>query len=516
MANQLVIHCSEDETRVALIEHGLTTELHVERRRDRGLVGNIYNGRVVRVLPGMQSAFVEIGLDRTAFLYVSDVARSPQVIKAIESLDPEEEHPGADAEGESGSSSGVSSEEAGTRPPIEELLREGQEIMVQIAKEPIGTKGARVSTHISLPGRNMVYLPTVEHVGVSRRITDEEERTRLKEIAEELRPARGGLIVRTVAEAKDGEDFADDVAFLNDLWKEIQEQAEKAPRAPTIIHRDLDIILRATRDLLTPDFDRVVLDSKQDYERLLDFVKRFMPGYVHLIEFWEGEEPIFDRYGIEMDLSRALERKVWLKSGGTIVVDETEALTAIDVNTGRYVGKANLEDTILKINLEAVKEIAYQLRLRNIGGIIIIDFIDMEHPANRERVQQSLAEALKEDKARCNVLKMSELGLVEMTRKRVRESLRQTFTVPCFYCSGRGYLKSLSVLCGEILSRIKKEAAAPLTRTVTVYAHPRVSEALMDDTRESIERLERSATCNVIVKSRDNFHLEQYEVFSRR
>ena len=519
MANQLVIHCSEEENRVALIEHGLTTELYVERRRDRGIVGNIYKGRVVRVLPGMQSAFVDIGLERTAFLHVTDVVRSPRAISALESRD-DDADTGGELEGhEEGASPSGREEEGGSAEsakaaPIEALLREGQEILVQIAKEPIGTKGARITSHISLPGRNVVYLPTVDHIGISRRIESEEERARLKQIAEELRPASGGLIVRTVGEGKDGAEFSDDVEFLVDLWKEVLDR-EKEAKAPALIHADLDLILRATRDLLTQSFDRVIVDSREDYDRLIVFLKRFMPGYSHLAQLWEDEASVMDRFGVEMDLSRALERKVWLKSGGTIVVDEAEALTAIDVNTGRYVGKANLEDTILKINLEAVKEIAYQLRLRNIGGIIIIDFIDMESVSNRDRVYETLVEALREDKARCNVLRMSELGLVEMTRKRVRESIRRTFTTPCFYCGGRGYLKSTPIICSEILTRLRKEGASTNAKTVTVLAHPRVSEALMSDYGDSIASIERRVQCNVIVKSREHFHLEQYEVFAR-
>jgi len=521
MGNQLVIHCAEDETRVALIEHGLTTEFYVERRRDRGLVGNIYKGRVLRVLPGMQSAFVDIGLERTAFLHVTDIARSKHTLSELEAEATEPADTleplaaGDDADGsDAAAPADAAPEEPARAVPIEQLLREGQEVLVQIAKEPIGTKGARVTSHISLPGRNIVYLPTVDHIGVSRRIVEEEERARLKAIAEERRPAKGGLIVRTVGEGKAAAEFDDDIAFLLDLWNDIRARDQVAS-APACIYRDLDLILRATRDLLTPDFDKVVIDSGEDHARLLEFVRRFLPGYADKVELWEGEDSLFDRYGIEMDLSRALERKVWLKSGGTIVIDETEALTAIDVNTGRYVGKANLEDTILKINLEAVKEIAYQLRLRNIGGIIIIDFIDMESVANRERVQQALAEELTSDKARCNVLRMSELGLVEMTRKRVRESLRRTFTVPCFYCGGRGYLKSLPILCSEIVSRVKKEAATPLVRGVQVFAHPRVTETLMDEYREGIEDIERRTGVHVIVKSKETFHLEQFEVFGR-
>ncbi len=511
MGSQLIIQCAEDETRVAVVEHGLTTELYVEHRRDRGLVGNIYKGRVVRVLPGMQSAFVDIGLDRTAFLHVTDLVRSQKLFCALEGSD---DSPSDGASNDEGPLVVLPEEEV--RPtPIEALLREGQDLLVQIAKEPIGTKGARITTHISLPGRNVVLLPTVEHVGISRRIVAEEERARLKAIAAEIRPPEGGLIVRTVGEGKTAEDFCDDVRFLVDLWHDVCER-EKSAGAPACIHRDLDLILRISRDLLTDGFDAVVIDSRTEHERLVEFVERFMPGYSGNIRLWEEEDALFDRYGVEMDLSRALERKVWLKSGGTIIIDETEALAAIDVNTGRYVGKANLEDTILKINLEAVKEIAYQLRLRNIGGIIIIDFIDMESQANRDRVYQTMVDALSADKARCNVLEMSELGLVEMTRKRVRESLRRTFTIPCFYCSGRGYLKSVAVICSELLSRVKKEAAsASGKRIVTVVVHPDIGEALMDDRHAAVERLERRTGCNVIVRSREDFHLEQYEVYSR-
>ncbi len=518
MGHVLVIHHAEELTRVALIEHGVVTEFHHERASERSLVGNIYKGRVVRVLPGMQSAFVDIGLERAAFLYVGDIGRS---IRELEALDDDDESATGESAGglvaRLGSDGGAAPPEHPAQQrslPIEDLLRQGQEVLVQIAKDPLGTKGARVTTNISLPGRNVVFLPSVEHIGISRRIGDEAERARLRAAAERIRPPGAGLIVRTAGEGKSEEELREDVDFLTRLWKDIPERAETTA-APACLHQDLDLVLRATRDLLTSDFERLYIDDEGAYRRLLAFVERFMPRLRGLIEHYAGREPIFDHFGVELEIGRALDRKVWLKSGGYIVIDQAEALTAVDVNTGRYVGKTNLEETILKINLEAVREIAYQLRLRNIGGLIIIDFIDMAAETSRERVHEALVTALRGDRARSNVLPMSQLGLVEMTRKRVRESLRDTLSVPCFYCDGRGYLKSPQVVCREILSLVATEIRQPLVRNVYVTAHPRIIELLCEEHREAIERLELESQHNIILRSRSTLHFEQYEIVNR-
>lgn len=512
MGSVLLINCSREENRVVLQEHGITAEVYIERSRGRGLVGNIYKGRVVRVLPGMQSAFVEIGLDRTAFLYVTDVARPHHAGDDTAPLE-DEEAPG-DVEDDGGETAVTPPVQAPETPTIDQLLKEGQSVLVQIAKEPIGTKGARLTTHISLPGRHVVLLPTVDHVGVSRRIEDAAERERLRDLASQVKAPGQGLIVRTVAEAREVEAMREDTQMLQALWEDIRSAADAAS-PPAIVHEDLDLVLRCVRDMLTADFDRVVVDDERQHARICTFVERFMPRFLHLIELYEDEEPLFERYGVEVDITRALERKVWLKSGGYIVIDRTEALTAIDVNTGRYVGKTNLEDTIVKINLEAVKEIAYQIRVRNIGGIIVLDFIDMQLAENREKVQKALTEALKPDKARTNVLKMSEIGLIEMTRKRVRESLVQRLTEPCFYCDGAGYLKAAALVAEEVLMRIRKVVGSGGFRIVHVNAHQRVAEQLWEERRETVVELEKRSGRTINIRAHDDFHLEQFEVFGK-
>ncbi|HSR37089.1 MAG TPA: Rne/Rng family ribonuclease, partial [Desulfurivibrionaceae bacterium] len=484
MGNELVINTTSHETRIALIENGTIAELYIERSRVKGIVGNIYKGRVIRVLPGMQAAFVDIGLEKAAFLYVADV------------FDPLEEYEGF-MDG-NGKKDGASQEADGEeRPvlhpthPIEELLQEGQELLVQVSKEPIGTKGARITSHISLPGRHLVYMPTVDHVGISRRIEDEEERERLREIVARIKPAGSGFIVRTVSEGKSEDDLIADMKYLIKLWEEVAKRKEKAS-APLLIHADLDVTQKVVRDILTEDVNRIVVDAKPEYDRIVQFITTFMPKMKYSIEHYDDEEPIFDHFGLEVEISRALGRKVWLKSGGYIIIEQTEALTAIDVNTGRFVGKHNLEDTILKTNLEAVKEIAYQLRLRNIGGIIIIDFIDMEKEVNREKVFTALEEALKSDKSKTNILKISELGLVEMTRKRVRESIGRMMCEPCPYCEGRGYVKSKTTVCHEIFRELRREMLDIRGTKVMLTVHPQVADLLYDEERRGLEELEKN------------------------
>jgi len=493
MGNELVINTTSHETRIALIENGTIAELYVERSRVKGIIGNIYKGKVVRVLPGMQAAFVDIGLEKAAFLYVADV------FDAMEEYEPYmEREPG---------------EEPMPHPlhPIEELLQEGQELLVQISKEPIGTKGARITAHISLPGRHLVYMPTVDHVGISRRIEDEVERERLKEIVDRIKPVGGGFIVRTVSDGKSEEDLVMDLHYLTKLWDEVVKKKDKAG-APTLIHSDLDVTQKVLRDILTESVERIVVDSKPEHDKIVQFITTFMPKMKYSIELYDEEEPIFDHFGLEVEISRALGRKVWLKSGGYIIIEQTEALTAIDVNTGRYVGKHNLEDTILKTNLEAVKEIAYQLRLRNLGGIIIIDFIDMEKEVNREKVYGALEEALKSDKSKTNILKISELGLVEMTRKRVRESLGRMMCEPCPYCEGRGYVKSKISVCHEIFRELRREMLDIRGTKVMLTVHPQVADLLYDEERRGLEELEKNFKKRITVRAKPGFHQEQFEV----
>ena len=502
MSNEIVINSTQTETRVAVIENDTVVELYIERKKDRGIVGNIYRGKVVRVLPGMQAAFVDIGLERAAFLYVTDVHDEYYEFYMMEEGNRRKNEETPDE---------IKRVERSNTLPIEDILKEGQEILVQISKEPIGTKGARITSHISLPGRYLVYLPTVDHIGISRRIEDEDERDRLKNLIESIRPDNAGYIIRTVSEGISNSELKSDIKFLSKLWENIQKKNQNAS-APCLLHNDLNITLRTMRDIFTSEIDRVVIDNKAEFNNAKDFVKTLIPSLKSFVKNYNEDEPIFDAYGIEVEIARALARKVWLKSGGYITIEITEALIAIDVNTGKYVGKANLEDTILRTNLEAVKEIAYQLRLRNIGGIIIIDFIDMEKEKNKEKVFQALSEALSKDRTKTNILKISELGLVEMTRKRVRENITRTLCEPCFYCEGKGFIKSNMTLCYEIIREIKRDISGSKINKIMVNVHPDIADLLYDEEYRLLEELEESMKKKVIIKAKGNFHIEQYEI----
>src|SRR4030043_798204 len=471
MANELIINTRSHETRVALVENGVVSELHIERRTGQELQGNIYRGRVVRVLPGMQAAFVDIGQNRTAFLYVSDVQKDLLDLERLMSMNSMDNDKGASAEDPVASRHNALVDISFN---IEDLLKEGQDIMAQVSKEPIGSKGARVTSYISLPGRHLVLLPTVNHIWVSRRMEDQVERERLKNIIEEIRPEKVGFIVRTVSAGAEKHKLKSEMDFMLKLWADIQARMAQST-GPSLLYMDLGVSLRAVRDLFTREVDRLIIDSNEEYEKIMKFVENFAPTLKYSIELYKGNDPIFDTYGIEMEISRALDNKIWLKSGGYIVIESTEALTAIDVNTGSYVGKKNLEETILKTNLEAVKEIAYQLRLRNIGGLVVIDFIDMEKKSDREKVFNALTDALRRDKNKTNVLKMSELGLIEMTRKRTRENLTRLFREPCFYCGGEGWLKSKNSICYQIFRQIEREAWELPGDNLTLQVHPEIA-----------------------------------------
>ncbi|MDA3971288.1 MAG: Rne/Rng family ribonuclease [Desulfobulbaceae bacterium] len=446
MATDLIINASSYEVRIALAEHGSLVEFYLERPTERGLVGNIYLGKVVRVLPGMQAAFVDIGLERSGFLYVDDVHISTDAF--------EKRMKNCSGEG-AACCDNEPPESLAIRTPgksIEDLLTEGQPIIVQICKEPISTKGARLTCHITLPCRNLVFMPMTDHVGISRKIVDEEVRQQLREDIELLRPAGTGFIVRTVAEGASRPELEADMEFLMHLWSEIGDLAEKSPPM-SMVYEDLDIILRVVRDIFSPDVDRVVVDDYNTYQRVLKFIETFAPHLYNKVHHYDSPTPIFDAYGVEMDIARALDKKIWLRCGGSIIIEHTEALSVVDVNTGRYVGKNDLEETIFTTNMEAVREIAYQLRLRNIGGIIIIDFIDMEDREHREEVFRALTEVSKKDKSRINILKVSEFGLVQMTRKRNREDLAHMLCEPCPCCSGDGMVKSSRTVCYEIFRK---------------------------------------------------------------
>ncbi len=499
MANQIIVNATSQETRVATLENGQAAEIYIERRSDRSIVGNIYKGKVVRVLPGMDAAFVDIGLAKAGFLYVSDVT------------DEFEEYEIIPREGEDVLTVLKVEGKGGGAPQIDDLLKEGQEVLIQVAKEPIGSKGARLTSRISLPGRHLVFMPCMDHIGISRRIENERERRRLREIIARIRPPDTGFIVRTVGEGTEESEFRTDMEFLIRLWNNLQKRWESAP-TPSLVHEDLDLTLRAIRDLFTQDVKSLVVDSQEEYQRILYFMDNFMPSLKSKVEHYQGKEGIFEDNGIESEFGRAMGRKVWLKSGGYITVDQTEALTAIDVNTGRFVGRRRLEDTLLKTNLEAVKEIAYQLRLRNIGGIIIIDFIDMERQSNREKVYAALMEVLRKDRAKTNILKISELGLIQMTRQRVRENLREILCEPCNYCEGKGYIRSKHTICYEIFREIRQEAHELPANKVIIQVHPEVADLLYDEERGGIEELEKLLAKRIIVKSRPQFHQEQFEI----
>jgi ribonuclease G len=508
MASEIIMNVTKRETRLALIEDGQVAEIHLERKGEKGIVGNIYKGRVIKVLPGMQAAFVDIGLPRAAFLYVGDIHHHVQDLTRIVNEEEDEQD-----EPDENSLSDNMTEQIQELTPIEDLLEEEQTILVQIAKEPLGSKGARITSHISIPGRHLVLMPTVDHVGVSRRIENELERNRLKDIIHMIKPPCCGVIVRTVSENENTEKLQADLTFLDGTWRRILEKEKRVP-APSLLYEDLDLCLRGVRDLFTEDVTRLVVDSPRERQRVLDFMETFMPSLKPLVEVYDGDEPIFDHFGIEMELNKALGRKVWLKSGGYINIDFTEALVAIDVNTGRYVGKRNLQETILKTNLEAAKEIAYQLRLRNIGGIIIVDFIDMDRPADREKVSNALMDALKKDKQKTNILKISELGLVQMTRKRTRESLTRTLCEQCPYCDGKGFLKSQTTVCYEILRSIARHLADDEAPKIKVTAHPEVIKLLFEQESDQLEEIQRSHETTIQLDPDPNLHQEQYEIIT--
>jgi len=502
MYKQLIINMTAQETQVALLEDGTIAELFIDWEKNSDITGNVYKGRVQRVLPGMQAAFVDIGLKQAAFIHVNDVlgdniGDAPPLFR-----DESEEIP------EIAEATPLERKDV----TIEELLTDGQEILVQVAKSPIGTKGARVTSYISLPGRFLVMMPNANHIGVSRRIEDEFERQRLRDLMESLRSDHVGYIVRTAAEGTSEEKIVSEMCFFRNLWENIQRKHQTAP-APSLLHQELNVVHRAVRDLMTHEAEKIVIDSKEGYDSVLGFLDGFMPSLKDSVELYEGREPIFGAFNLEGDISRALKRKVWLKSGGYIVIEHTEALVAIDVNTGRYVGKHNLEETILKTNLEAVKEIAYQIRLRDIGGIIIIDFIDMEKKSNQEKVFNALKDAFRRDRSKTHVLPMSEMGLIQMTRKRVRKPLSRLLCEPCFYCDGEGYLMSKQTICHTIYREILRNAQDLMGVRLTLQVNPEIAEVLHHEESDAILSLEKMIGKQIVVYPNMKFHLEEFDMF---
>lgn len=502
MAAEILINVRPLETRVAYVESGILMDLKVERKSSPTWVGTVHRGIVTRVLPGMQAAFVDIGLEKAAFLYVGDILTE----EGKEFFADDDDHKSKDDDQDYRNSRDI-------KTPIQDLIKEGQHLMVQVAKDPLGTKGARITTHISLPGRGIVYMPYVKHIGISRKIEEENEKERLKRLVQKINPT-GGVIVRTAAEGATEEALRSDIEYLDRLGKEIQKNYEKKKTAG-LVHAEIDVELRALRDLMSEDVTTVWVDDEEVYKKVSKFVTQLMPKYKQNIIHYGEKKPLFDLYDIDLDISRATERKVWLKSGGYIVVDEAEALVVVDVNTGSYVGKKDLEDTILKTNLEAVKEIAHQLRVRNVGGIIIIDFIDMEKESHREQVLQAMQEELKKDRVRTNVTSMSELGLVEMTRKRIRPSLVKTLCEPCSYCDGKGYIKRKATIANEIFREIEREVGLTenTKRNLIVHCHAQIVDWIYEVENETLEHLEKRFGHSIAFKIETTYHLEQYEIF---
>jgi ribonuclease G len=509
---RILVNAGITETRVAVQEGNLLTEIYLERHARRSIVGSVYKGVVTNVLPGMQAAFVDIGLSKDAFLYAGDYAAAN--LEDARELDLEADGEGADADV---ADVDVADEAVRREPrtPIEDSLRKGQEVLVQVSKESLGSKGARITSFISLPGRYLVYMPLAHRIGVSRRIRDEQERDRLRGIVRGLNPPPGGFIVRTNAEGKGEAEFAADVEFLGRLWSQIQGRAEHAS-APAVLHEEGDLTFRVVRDLLSPEVTEFLVDSRPVYEKCLDYVRSLVPGLAERVTLHDGRTPLFEAHGVEKDIEKALRRRVWLKSGGYIVIDHTEALVSIDVNTGKYVGKRDFEQTVLKINLESVGEIVRQIRLRDLGGIIIIDFIDMEVAEHREQVYRALKRALAEDKARTNVLEISELGLVEMTRKRVRQDFRSLLTMSCPTCRGTGVIKSDATLAAEIFRAVQTKAGESGAREIIVRVHPDMAAFFEGDGREGLARLAASLDVKVSVQAAGgHVHREEYQLQTR-
>ncbi len=502
LSKKIIVNVSYYQTRIAVLEDDKVVELYIESKWHKQIVGNIYKGIVTRVLPGMQAAFVNIGLDKDAFLYIMDfVDYVGSVDKLIEKDTEQDLH-----------FEGISERR---NILIEDLLKEGQELLVQVSREPIGTKGARVTTHITLPGRYLVYLPTVNHIGISKKIGDEKERNKLKELISRLSKSyQGGFIVRTIARNTNEFDFRSDMEMLTNLWKRIVEKSRKAP-APSLIHHELDPIFRVVRDLFSAEVESLIIDSEIEFERCVEFVNSLNPKLVGRIKLYSKNIPIFEYYGIEKELDLALRRKVWLKSGGYIVIDQTEALVTIDVNTGRYVGKKDFEETITKINKEAAVEIARQMRLRDLSGLIIIDFIDMHEKKNKEAVIKILQEEVKKDHSKVHIAGFTKFGLVELTRKRFRGSLKTLLAQTCPYCSGKGFVKSIETICNKILLDIQKIAIARNIKEIIIRAHPDVARELQHQKQKGLlNKMEMLYYKNITVQSDETMHIEQYDIMT--
>ena len=486
MSEEILINLTPMETRVAVVENGMLQEVFIERVASKGIVGNIYKGKVVRVLPGMQAAFVDVGLERASFIHASDIA-----IKD-------------------------SDKRSGETPDIRSLVREGQTLIAQVIKDPMGTKGARLTTHLSVPSRYLVFMPGTSHLGISQRIEDEDERQRLKDMAEkaianEAIAELGGFIIRTAAEGVNEEELLADLRFFKRLWAAL-ERKMKERKTPAIIYEDLPLHMRTMRDLIRPEVEKIRIDSRETFETVKEFTEEYIPEIAPILDLYPGPRPIFDLYGIEDEMQKALKRKVDLKSGGYLIIDQTEAMTTIDVNTGAFVGHRNQEETIFKTNLEAETALARQLKIRNLGGIIIIDFIDMQDAEHRRQVHRALEKAMAADHAKTAITSVSDLGLIEMTRKRTRESLEHVLCEACPVCDGRGSVKTAETVCYEIFREILREARAYENDTLLVLASQAVVDRLLDEDSASVADLEEFIGKTIKFQVEIMYSQEQFDV----
>ncbi len=506
MSKEILINSGIREVRAAVLTGGNVSEIFIERLNKKSVAGNIYKGKVVKVLPGMQSAFVEIGLQRAAFLHIADIYTG-----SSDELRYEENISDDDSESSEEIDTGEIHSEQQHYAPISEILTEGQEIIVQVAKDAIAAKGARLTTHLTIPGRYLVLMPGYEHIGVSRKIENEAERERLKDILIKLRPEGMGLIARTVSDGLSLEELAADLEYIKGVWAGV-EAVTHTSTAPSLLYEDHNLIYKILRDVVTADTTRILIDNKADYDKMQEFFINHLSNLDLKIEYYQGDELLFDLYNVEIEVNRLLDKKVWLRSGGSIVIDQAEALTVIDVNTGKYVGRHNFDDTILKTNLEASKEIAHQLKMRNIGGIIIVDFIDMERVEDREKVLTTLEQYLKEDRAKTSVVNISPLGLVEITRKRVRDSVTRIISEPCPYCEGRGVIKSKITVCYEIMRELTQLAAHHKGAAISIEANVDVANLILEHERETIDNLENEYNVHIEILQNQSGIYDRYKL----
>lgn len=496
---EFVINVSPLETRIALVENNRLIELHIDRHESRSLVGNIYKGRVDSVVPGIQAAFIDIGFEKNGFLYVSDIADAND----------------DDVDFVDGAAKVSRRNRAAQMPPIESILKRNQTIMVQVAKDTLGTKGCRLTNYATLPGRYTVLMPTVSHLGVSRKIESDKERERIRRILREVRPKNLGLICRTAAEGQSKDDLQDDVKYLSKLWDKINRKME-SEKAPALLHEDLSPILRTVRDQFTDDVQRITIDNETEYRRIISFLEIYAPNLKKRVKVYKSKMPLFDKMGIEGEIVKALQRKVPLPSGGHICIDQTEALVAIDVNTGKFTGKKNLEETVLQTNLEAADEIARQVRLRDIGGIIVCDFIDMRIEKNRRDLMRRMGDALKTDRSKTTISEVTELGMIEMTRKRVKHTLTTTLSQTCPYCEGSGMVRSVTTMTFDLLRRLQALFCKSKEKRVIVQVHPDVSRRLRTENKSLLDDVAKEFDREIAIESVSDFHIHDVKILSAR